>query len=458
MDKKEFEFLLKSGEGINLEFKESFDSKNIAKSIVAFANSEGGRILLGVNDKCQVKGINITNKLKSEIQDIARNCDPEIKIVLETYENVLIIHVEEGKNKPYRCSQGFSIREGSSSQKLSTDEIREFFNKERKIIFDEKINPDFTFKNGFDKKKFNAFIEKAKIIRTIPDKEILKNIGVLSENGEDFKNAGALFFCDDIEKFLPHAIITCVLYKGLDKVYIIDKKDFHSDILTNYNEALNYFYKNLRLVYKIEGFGPRKEILELPDEALKEALINAIAHRDYNERGARIQVDIFDDRVEISNPGGLIIKEEEFGKRSLSRNPLIFGLLQRLDLVEKVGSGIKRIKDSMKRLGLKPPKFEFGKFFAIVLYRPTKEDLGRFAGENAPQKTPQKTPQKPTELEQKILNLIRNKPAMPRSEIAKELSIADDTVKEYLAKLKIKGFLKRIGADRGGYWEVKDEN
>ena len=129
MEKKEFEFLLKQGEGLKLEFKEGFDSKNLAKEIVAFANTEGGRIFIGVNDKSEVKGIQITNKLKSEVQDLARNCDPSINIKLETMDNVLIVNVDEGVNKPYRCSAGFFLRQGSNSQKLSTDEIRDFLIK-----------------------------------------------------------------------------------------------------------------------------------------------------------------------------------------------------------------------------------------------------------------------------------------------------------------------------------------
>src|SRR3989338_1536260 len=150
MNKKQFEFLLSRGEGLKSEFKESFDSKNLAKEIVAFANGDGGRIFIGVDDKCEVKGIQITNRLKSEIQDIARNCDPVININIEAFENILIVNVPEGLNKPYRCSLGFYLRQGSNSQKLLTDEIRAFFTKEGKILFDEIINNDFSFKNGFN--------------------------------------------------------------------------------------------------------------------------------------------------------------------------------------------------------------------------------------------------------------------------------------------------------------------
>src|SRR3989338_2447241 len=104
MDKKEFEFLLKQGEGLKSEFKENYDSKNLGKEIVAFANTEGGRIFIGVDDQGKVKGTQITNKLKSEIQDLARGCDPSINIKIETIDNVLIVNIDEGLNKPYRCS------------------------------------------------------------------------------------------------------------------------------------------------------------------------------------------------------------------------------------------------------------------------------------------------------------------------------------------------------------------
>ncbi len=453
LSKKEIEFIIKSGEGIKAEFKESFDSKNIAKEMVAFANSEGGRIFLGVSDLGEVKGIKITNQLKSTLQDIARNCDPPVNVSLEEVDQVLIVTVEEGANKPYRCSAGFFLRQGANSQKLSTEEIREFFNKERKILFDEAAHATFSFQNGFDRKKLNAFLTKAKISPVIPEKDILKNMGILTGAGK-FKNAGVLFFCKKAGLFIPQAIVTGVLYKGKDKTYIIDKKDFDEDIISNYENVMKFLYTNLKIIYRIEGSGPRKEILEVPEEALKECLLNALAHRDYSERGAQVQVDVFDDRIEMSNPGGLIIKKEEFGKRSLSRNPLLFSLMQKADLVEHVGSGISRIREALQKAGLKAPQFEFGKFFAVTLWRPDERELGRMVGKPSPQKTPQKTPQKPTKREEEVLAFISKNSTSTRAEIALKLELSPETVKEYLAKLKEKGLLKRIGPDKGGYWEV----
>ncbi len=123
MNKEELKFILQSGEGYFVEFKENID-KTLAKEIVAFSNSQGGKIFIGITDKEQIKGIKITNKIKSQIQDIARNCDPPINIKLFTYKNkILIIEVHEGDKKPYSCSQGFFVRNGPNSQKLSRDEI-----------------------------------------------------------------------------------------------------------------------------------------------------------------------------------------------------------------------------------------------------------------------------------------------------------------------------------------------
>jgi ATP-dependent DNA helicase RecG len=145
MKKEELDFILQEGEGLKTEFKESFDAKSLVKEISAFANSQGGKIFLGISDKGEIKGIKITNRLQSQIQDIARNCDPPVKILLEKLRNILVIEVEEGSNKPYSCSHGFFLRNGASSQKMKRDEIFDFSIEEGRIKFDEQINDNFNF-------------------------------------------------------------------------------------------------------------------------------------------------------------------------------------------------------------------------------------------------------------------------------------------------------------------------
>ena len=147
---KNLKLILKKGENYKIEFKEDV-YKKLDREIVAFANASGGYIYLGVTDNGEIKGINITSKLKSQIDDIAKNCDPKISIVFQELkkEKNLIVRVEEGKKKPYRCSSGFYIRSGSVSQKLNTEEIRDFMEEVDRIKFDIVRCKEFDYKKTF---------------------------------------------------------------------------------------------------------------------------------------------------------------------------------------------------------------------------------------------------------------------------------------------------------------------
>ncbi len=130
-----------------------------------------------------------------------------------------------------------------------------------------------------------------------------------------------LFFTKSIEFFLRQAICTCVLYKGINKVKILDKKDYSGNMLDNIDNAFNFVKRHTNLEYVIEHI-QREDVPEIPDIALREAIINAFAHRYYFEQGSNILVEIFDDRVAITSFGGLPagLNETEFGKKSVQRN------------------------------------------------------------------------------------------------------------------------------------------
>jgi len=198
------------------------------------------------------------------------------------------------------------------------------------------------------------------------------NLGVLVKNGSRsmLNNAGVLFFAKNPARMLPHCVVTCLLFKGNSKVHILDRKSFEFDLLRNIDEAILFIERHLNLAYEIKEVR-RKEILEIPEFVIREAIVNAVAHRDYFERGANVQVDIFDNRVEISNPGGLPkgLKPENFGKHSVARNSLVSALLHRCNYIEKAGTGVQRMRDSMKEGGLLEPTFEFSGFFTIILRR-----------------------------------------------------------------------------------------
>jgi len=136
MNQHELDTIIQSLEGYKTEFKRNVNS-DLAKELVAFANSSGGRVFIGIEDNGTVTGVDINNELLSRVQSIASDCDPSVDIELEPFNNVLIVSIAEGKNKPYRCTNGFYIRNGPNSEKLSTEEIRQFFKEEGAVKFDE---------------------------------------------------------------------------------------------------------------------------------------------------------------------------------------------------------------------------------------------------------------------------------------------------------------------------------
>ncbi|MCK4762463.1 MAG: putative DNA binding domain-containing protein [Candidatus Aminicenantes bacterium] len=370
---KQFEEILKSGEGTLIEFKKSV-SAALGREISAFANTAGGRIFIGIDDNNKITGCTLTNKIKSQIQDIANNCDPRAALYIETirYEgkDIVLVTVPESIDKPVQCSEGFFLREGPNSQKMTRKEIFYWPQKTRKIRCENQPRVDFKYPGDFDKELLYELLKRMNITVNSEHEDLLQNLG-LGENEESFiiNNAGILFFGKKRDLYFRQAYVTCVLYKGLDKVKIIDRKDFRTGLVQDYENAIKFLQQHLRLEYVIEGPGPRKEIPEIPYEALKEALLNAIIHRDYFEIGARVMVEIFDDRVEISNPGELLFEKEKFGKKSMARNPIIFDIFNRLGLVEKVGSGIKRIISAVKEQNLKV-EFDIDSFFTVIIQRP----------------------------------------------------------------------------------------
>ncbi|MCK4543852.1 MAG: putative DNA binding domain-containing protein, partial [Spirochaetales bacterium] len=375
MTRNELEMILQEGEGYKLEFKENLNS-DLSKGLAAMANSSGGRIFIGINDRNEVSGIKRTNKLLSRIQDMASQCDPRVVIEIEPFDNILIIHVKEGLNKPYRANKGFYIRNGANSQKMTTREITEFIQAEGKVRFDEILRDDLDTNSILDIGLLDQFLQEAGINKALDNYSILHNLAVLSyrDNVPFLNNAGVLFFTKEPVNYLFHTVVTCVLFKGTERHTILDKKDFSRNIVENIENTMVFLQQHLKLRYEITSLR-RKEILEIPEIALREAVINAVCHRDYFEKGANVLVAIFDDRVEITNPGGLPkgLSAKDFGKKSISRNPVIASLFQRNGYIEKMGTGISRIRTAAKESGIQEPVFSFNTFFTVEFPRETAE-------------------------------------------------------------------------------------
>lgn len=442
-----------AGEGYNAEFKVSIPSKikEITEEVCAFANASGGVVLIGVDDANSIKGITIDNAKRSAIQNSINEISPVLKCDFNIVEvdglNVAVIEVPSGQNKPYVLSGAIYVRQGPNSQKLTTvEEMRDFFQQADKIYFDDATCKDANIDEDIAKENIKTFRFEAGLVNATSDEQLFTNLKLITNDGQ-LKNGTVLFFGSNPEKFFEKAVIRCVVFDGIDKRYIVDDKVMTGTLYQQYQQSMIWLKSKLDVRYDIEGEGgkPRKELWEIPETAFKEIIINSLAHRDYYDKGARITIEVFDDRVEISNPGGLVsaVPRSEFGKRSASRNPLIFGLFERMRLVEQIGSGITRIRDVMNDEGLTPPEFNIDGMFTVTLRRPF--DFEKWV---------EKWVEKLTDNRVKILREVHNNHKVTKKELEQLVGISASAIDNNIDVLKDLGLLSREGSDKGGYWKI----
>ena len=331
-------------------------------------------MLIGVDDNGQIIGTGLENDKRSAIQGSISEISPALHCDMYAVniedKTVWVIDVPSGKDKPYIFSGSIFVREGANSQKLRTvEEMRSFFQECNKIFFDAIPCSWFNIYTDADEQAIKDFRTEAKLSPSTANKQIFENLELFTDKGVA-KNGAAMFFGKQPERKFPHAVTRCVLFKGTTKVYIIDDKTFGGPLYQQYLQAMAWLESKLQVAYKIEGAGPREEIWEIPLTVFKEAIINALSHRDYYEQGATITIEMFDDRVEVSNPGGLLpIVAKDFGHKSMTRNPLIFGLFTRMHLVEKIASGIPRMQEAMKEANLPEPEFHTDGMVTVIFKR-----------------------------------------------------------------------------------------
>ena len=321
---------------------------NLGAEVCAFANATGGVILISVSDDGDVVGVGSHNRLKSQVQTTARSADPPIAVEVESVGGVLVVTVPEQHSKPYSFSGRFYVREGSNCQQMSRDEIRESFYKEGLIRFDETPCPRFDLQRDLTPEAWSRFAARARIPDELEPLFALENLHLVRDR--QMTHAGAWLLAEDITKYSLQAAVTCALLRGVTKTHILDLKNFTGDLYSVYEDCVAYAQAKLNtaLIPHIHG---RDERLELPEDAIREALVNAIAHRDYRST-ANVQMYLFHDRLEIVTPGGLPagMREEDLGIKSVPRNRLLFGMFHRMGMVEQIGSGIQAHSPGVPRL------------------------------------------------------------------------------------------------------------
>jgi ATP-dependent DNA helicase RecG len=374
MDEKELNIILKEGEGYKVEFKES--PNNLEKELVAFSNSSGGRIFLGIADNQKIKGINITNKLKSRIQDLANNCKPEVKIITEDFNNILIIYVYEGDDKPYECSSGFYKRVGPNSQKMTRNELFDLFKSEGKIKYDELIEQKLNYPDDFDKNKFSKFLQLADIQEINNTEKILLNLGVAKEQGGKFclNNAGVLFFTNEPQRFIPWSVFTVALFKDKRGVDIIDRKEIEGSLFEIVEEVMKFVKLYSKVAYRFTGNPQRENVYEYPFDAIREAVINSVMHKYYFEHGHNNILKFFPDKIRIENywqkPSNFVL-----GKTVFRRNQIVADLFSKIHFGEKMGTGFDRIEEICKKENAPFPDIELNDNYFYVTFKQSREYL-----------------------------------------------------------------------------------
>jgi ATP-dependent DNA helicase RecG len=324
--------------------------------------------------------------------------------------------------------------------------MRDFFQQSDKIYFDDASCIDANKEKDISQENIKTFRFEAGLVNATSDEQLFTNLKLIANDGH-LKNGTVLFFGNNPEQFFERAVIRCVVFDGIDKRYIVDDKVMSGTLYQQYQQSMIWLKSKLDVRYEIESEGgnPRKELWEIPEIAFKEIIINSLAHRDYYDKGARITIEVFDDRVEISNPGGLIsaVPRNEFGKRSASRNPLIFGLFERMRLVEQIGSGITRIRDVMNDEGLTPPEFSIDGMFTVTLRRPF--DFEKWV---------EKWVENLTENRVDILKNIHKNSKITIRELSDNIGLSLSAIDKNLLFLKDLGILERMKGAKGGYWVI----
>lgn len=457
MEIKEF---LKQFEGVDLEFRAKFkndeDRDRDIKVISSFFNGRGGTLLFGISEDGTTRTIVGTDMAPQTIENnlttkIRGKCEPELlpKIVIHSIDGKHVIEVRcvRGKLPPYKADGIVYIRRNSSTFKATDEEIADLY-KQRQPEFDKAVLE----KTGIDDlnlERFKSIFEKRDSKQIFDDdleNLLIRNNLAVDEDGFHLTLAGLLLFGKKPQQFLPQAKIL-VQVTDMDKPnewkYI---SQFEGNIFDQIESVEKFFNENLKKSAKVVGF-ERKEELEIPIQALREAIINAIVHRDYHDATSDIQMSLTPSELKIINPGGLVapLTINEIEKGSFipkTRNPVMAEVLLSRGLMDKRGTGIKRMIRLALDSGLDEPSIKEisqGQAFEVSFAR--KEhgvDLKDVVF------LPDSVLKTLTDTEKKILVLIEKDKEVKPAEAEKAVGLSRPKTNEILALLVKKEILKHI--------------
>lgn len=414
-------------ESYNLEFKESVNN-TFLKTVSAYANYGRGKILFGIKDNGEIIGIdkpdqvclNIENKINDSIKP-----RPEYFLEIDSIRRVISLTVLEGKYKPYLYKSKAYQRRDSSTIEVEGIELNSLILQGQNRNFDEipSSSEELTF-NYLE----NKLQDKLGIERLTDD--ILITLELANKN-KGYTKAGDIFADEnsfmglDIVRFGPN--INTILHRYINN---------NISILKQYDESIRIYQEFYQ--YEVIDGAYRRQVEAVPEEAFREAIANALVHRRWDVAG-RIQVSMFEDRIEITSPGGLPqgVSEDEYlyGQISILRNPIIANIFHRLDIIESFETGIKRIYEAYEDSRVKPTFKIFENSIQITL--PIKSLLSDLAEE-----------------EVSIYKALEGGD-LASSEIVKKSGFGKNKVLGILESLIEEGYVEKIGRGRGTKYRTR---
>ncbi|MBL8115088.1 MAG: putative DNA binding domain-containing protein [Acidobacteria bacterium] len=433
------ERVLRLPEGKKLEFKRDCSSPQpLLRTLVAFANSAGGTVVIGVEDGTRnVVGVPNPLELEQRIANLVADSIvprllPEIDIVPWRNTHVLAIGVHSSQLRPHHVSamgpeRGTFVRLGSTNRTADPALIAELRRGAELRSYDEQPLP------GSEALDFAAASECFAEVRRLRPPDLATLRLVTEHQGRVVPTiGGAILFGPDRLDHLPDAWVQAGLFAGKDKSVIADRAEIREYPLRAIDAAIRFVERNTRLGAEIGGAARRRDLPAVPPGALREALVNAVVHSDYSQRGAPIRVAVFDDRVEVENPGillpGLTVEDLAEGVSRL-RNHVIGRVFQELGIVEQWGSGIQRMTSACIAAGLPAPEFvEIGLRFRVVL-----------------RTVPIAAPAVDA-VERRILDYVGAPEGRSTAEIARQVALTTRATQHRLAKLVERGLVVAIGS------------
>ena len=472
-----------AGESKNVEFKVQRPDKSMKymKTVVAFANGKGGRIIFGIDDKTrEVVGIpedKVFREIDAITNAISDSCEPTIipDVYLQNINDkpVIVAEIRTGRRKPYYIKaegleNGVYIRVSGTTRPADRDMSRELYYECDARSFDSIIRRDIEvtdedIKSLCEQMKEVAIANCKSNLQRSEVKDVTKNIllswGILKK--------------DENEKIYPtnayiyltgqgglRSMIQCAVFKGTTRAVFLDRRNYEGPLWKQVEEAVQFVLRNIRMGCRLEGVY-RQDIYELPPDSIRELIVNAVMNCSYIQN-SNIQVAIYDDRLEITSPGGLLpgvtieLMKEGFSK---IRNRSLANAFAYMNLVEAWGSGIPKLMQAMQEYGLREPEFiDMEVAFRINLYRGQNEpdnlnhepvDLDR--DPNDPNHDPK------DDLEIQLSEMIYKNPKLTQKELAKALAVSTATIKRMLTKMQHEGKVIREGSNRKGKWILTDK-